>query len=59
MSEQVVIEKLTTIVGIKPQEWKREHFFNVFDLFQNSFLSFAPDSPLLSPSGGDINEVDR
>ena len=53
----MIIEKLTTIVGIKAQEREREHFFYVFDLFQNPFLSFAPDSPLFSLSRGDIDEI--
>jgi hypothetical protein len=40
----MIIEKLTTIVGIKAQEREWEHFFDVFDLFQDTFFSFAPDS---------------
>src|SRR5208283_4073141 len=57
MAVQMIIEELTTIVGIKAQEREREHFFDVFDLFQDTFFSFAPDSPLFSPSGGDIDEI--
>jgi len=57
MAQQMIIEELTTIVGIKAQEGKREHFFYVFDLLQYAFLSLAPDGPLFSPSRGDIDEI--
>ena len=57
MAEQVIIEKLTPIVGIKAQERKREHYFDIFDLFQDAFFSFAPNSSLLSPSRGNVDEV--
>ena len=58
MAEQMIIEELTAIIGIKAQERKRKHFFDVFDLFQDAFFSFAPGSPLFSPSRGDIDEID-
>jgi len=57
MAEQMIVEEFAAIVGIKAQEWKREHFFYIFDLFQDSFFSFAPGSPLFSPSRGDIDEI--
>ena len=59
LMQEMVIEELTAIVGIKAQEGKREHFFDIFDLFQNAFFSFAPDGPLFRPSCGNIGKVNR
>jgi len=47
MAQQVIIEELTTVVGIKAQERKRKHFFYVFDLFQDA-LSPLPQAALCS-----------
>jgi len=57
MTEQMIIEELTAVVGIKAQERKRKHFFDVFDLFQDAFFSFAPDGSLFRPSGGDVGKI--
>jgi hypothetical protein len=57
MAEQMIIEKLTAIVGIKAQKKKRKYFFDIFDLLQATFFSFASGSPLFSPSRGDIDEI--
>ena len=53
----MVIEELTAIVGIKAQKGKREHFFDIFDLFQNTSFSFAPDRSLFCPARGNVDKV--
>jgi hypothetical protein len=33
VSEEVIVEELTSVIAIKAKEGKREGFFDVFDLF--------------------------
>ena len=57
MTQEVIIEKLAAIIGIKPQDRKRKHCFDVFDLIQDAFFTFSSYSPLFGPARSDINEV--
>jgi hypothetical protein len=36
VSEEVIVEELPSIIAIEAEEGKREGFFDVFDLFQDS-----------------------
>jgi len=58
MAQEVVIEKLRPVVTIESQQRKRKALFNMMDLLKHPCLSFTPDSPLLTPSCGDIHAVD-
>ena len=58
MSLEVIVEELTSVIGIEAEDREREVFFDVFDLFQDSCFALSPYGTLLSPSGGDIYEVD-
>jgi len=57
VSEEVIVEELASVVAIEAEDWEREGFFDVFDLFQDSALSFSPDCALFSPPGSDIDEI--
>jgi len=58
VSQEVIVEKLASVIAIEAEDRKREGLFNVFDLIQHSSLSFAPYGPLFGPSGSDIDEID-
>jgi len=57
MAKEMIIEELTAVVGIKAQERKWQHFFDIFDLSQYTFFTFAPDSSLLRPSCSDVGKI--
>jgi len=57
VSEEVIVEELTSIITIEAKEGKREGFFDVFDLFQDCWFTLSPDGALFGPAGGDIYEV--
>src|ERR1700690_3771009 len=57
VSKQVMVQELRAVVRIKPFGLKGKSLFNIFYLFENIRLSFAPYVSLLSPYGGDINAV--
>ena len=42
----------------KPEERKREYFFDVFNLFQDTCFTLSPDGALFGPADGDIYEID-
>ena len=56
--EEVLVEELASVIAIEAEDGEREMFFDVFDLFQDSCFALSPYGTLLSPSGGDIYEVD-
>ena len=58
VSKQVIVEEFSAVVAIKSEQIKRQHVFNIFDLFQHPCLASAPDGPLFSPSGGNIDAID-
>ena len=55
--EEVIVEELAAVIAIKAEDGKREGFFDVFDLFQDTRLAFSPYCPLFCPAGSDIGEV--
>jgi hypothetical protein len=54
----VIIEELTSIVAIKSKQGKGQSLFDLFDLFEGVGFSFAPDSALFGPAGGNVDTVD-
>ena len=57
MFEEVIIEKLTSVIGIKAEQRERQRLFDVFDLFEDVGFPFSPDGSLFRPAGGNINAV--
>jgi len=57
VSQEVIVEELASVIAIEAEDWEREDFFNVFDLFQDPGFSFSPDCTLFSPPGSDIDEI--
>jgi hypothetical protein len=57
VSQEVMVEKLGTVVRIEAEQGEWQGPFDIFDLFQDVRFSFTPDSPLFGPSGGDIDAV--
>ncbi len=55
---EVVVEEFGTVVAIEAEEGERERGFDVLDLLEDTGFSFAPDSSLFGPAGGDIEGVD-
>jgi len=58
VSQEVIVEELASVIAIEAEYWKREGFFDAFDLFQDPCFTFAPYGTLFGPSGGDIDEID-
>lgn len=58
MPEEVVIEEFAAIVAIEAEQRERERRFDIFDLFQDSPFSLAPDGSLFCPAGGDIDAIE-
>jgi len=58
VSEEVIIEELTSVITIEAEDRERECSFDVFDLFQDSGFTLSPYGALFGPAGGDIYEVD-
>jgi hypothetical protein len=54
----VVIEKLAAIVAIEAKQGEGQSLFDLFDLLEGVRFSFAPDGPLFSPAGGNIDAID-
>jgi hypothetical protein len=54
----MVINKFSSIITVKATQVDREGGFDIFYLFKDAGFALAPDSPLLCPTGCDINEVD-
>jgi len=57
VSQEVVIEKLGSVVRIEAEQWEGQGSFDIFDLFQDVSFSFTPDGTLFGPAGGDIDTV--
>src|SRR5690606_10601405 len=57
MAQEVVVEKLGSVVAVesKQGEWKR--LFDVADLHQDIGFASAPNSTLFTPAGGNINTI--
>jgi len=56
--EEVIIEKLASIVTIEAAQGERQSLFDLFNLFEGIGFSFTPDGSLFSPTGGNIDAVD-
>ena len=54
---EVIVEELASIIAIEAEDGKREHFFDVFYLFQDCCFTLSPDCALFSPAGGNIHEI--
>lgn len=57
VSEEVIIEKLASIVTIEAEQGERQSLFDLFNLFEGIGFSFAPDGSLFSPTGCNIDAV--
>jgi hypothetical protein len=57
VSEEVIIEKLASVVTIEAEQGERQSLFDLFNLFEGIGFSFAPDGSLFSPAGGNIDAV--
>jgi len=57
MSEEVIIEELATVVAIEAEQGEGQSLFDLFDLFEGTRFSFAPDSSLFGPAGGNIDAI--
>ena len=53
----MIVEELASVIAIEAEDWEREDFFDLFDLFQDSGFSFAPDCTLFGPPSSDIDEI--
>jgi hypothetical protein len=58
VSLEVIIEELSAVVAIEPEDRKRESVFDILDLFQDTCFTLSPDSSLFGPTGSDVYEVD-
>ena len=52
------MEEFASVVAIEPEQGEGERRFDIFDLFQDTPFTPAPDGPLFGPAGGDIDAVD-
>ncbi len=57
MSQEVIIQKLGSVIAIEAEQGEGESFFDLFDPFQGLGFSFAPDGSLFSPAGSDVYTV--
>ena len=57
VSQEVLVEELSSVVAIEAEDGEREGFFDAFDLLEDLSFSLSPDGPLFGPAGGDIDEV--
>jgi len=57
VSEEVIIEKLASIVTIEAEQGERQSLFDLFNLFEGIGFSFTPDGSLFSPTGCNIDAV--
>jgi len=55
---EVVVEEFGAVIAVEAEEGEGQGFFDIFDLFQDSGFSFAPDGSLFRPAGSDIDTVD-
>ena len=58
VSQEVLVEELSSVIAIEALDREWEGFFDAFDLFEDLGFSLSPDGTLFSPAGGDIDEVD-
>ena len=56
--QKMIVEELRAVVAIKPSQEKRQGCLDIFDLLYYNCFSFAPDSSLFCPAGGDIHTVE-
>ena len=52
-----MIKKLGAVIAVKAEYGKGEKHFYILNLFKNTCFSFPPNSPLFSPAGGNIHEI--
>ena len=57
MLQEVIIEKLATIVAIKAEQGEGQRLFDLFDLFEDIGFPLSPDGSLFRPAGGNVNAV--
>ena len=53
----MIIEKLSAIVAVEAKQGEGQSLFDLFDLFEGIRFSFAPDSSLFGPAGGNIDAI--
>lgn len=58
MSQEVIVEELTSIITVEAKDRKGEGFFDIVHLFKDACFSLSPDGTLFGPPGGDIDEVE-
>ena len=58
VSDEMPLEELGTVVAVKAEDIKGQRSLDGNNLLQDATLSFTPDSALLSPSGGDISDIE-
>ena len=57
MAQEMMVEKLRSIIAIKPQQRERQRLLDMVDLFEDASFSLSPDRSLFAPAGGDIHTV--
>ena len=58
VSHEVVIEKLRSVIAVKPEQTEGQRLLDMVDLFEHTGLSLSPDRSLFAPAGSDIHTVD-
>ena len=58
MTPEMMVQEFRTIVGVKTEDSKGQRGLNVDYLSDNPVMTFAPNSTLFGPGGGNIHHVD-
>jgi hypothetical protein len=57
MAKEMVVEKLRSVIAVKPEKTKGQRPLDMVDLFEDAGFSLSPDRPLFAPAGRDIDTV--
>jgi len=57
MAQEIMVEKLRSVIAIKPQQRERQRLLDMVDLFEDAGFSLSPDRSLFAPAGSDIHTV--
>ena len=55
---EVVVDKLSAIIGIDAQEFKRQSLFNLLHGLENPDLAFAHHGPTFYPGGMNVGDIE-
>ena len=57
MAQEMMVEKLRSIIAIKPQQREGQRLLDMVDLLEDAGFSLSPDRSLFAPARSDIHTV--